>query len=193
MSNPNWKNQLYGDLIRPASPAQGTPEPPIHEIAKGIVSRLTEHAIRIEWTRADLTSESENTEDECVEDAIAVALGEDTGCLDPDDLNATNCELLFVEAELKKLAALAGPQNGQGWVRVEDGLPEIDRLVLIATNEGGVWTGKYREYIPDGTKASQKRFWMPTGNGTYAANWKVTHWQPLPAPPTGDAPTEKKL
>lgn len=62
------------------------------------------------------------------------------------------------------------------WVSVVERLPEKEILVLISTNEGGVFTGKYREY-------NGKCFWLPTGNATYAANWKVTHWRPLPAPP----------
>lgn len=70
----------------------------------------------------------------------------------------------------------ARAQLNNGWIPVSERLPELERLVLITTNEGGTFTGKYRE-------VNGKRFWLPTGNATYAANWKVTHWRPLPTPP----------
>jgi len=75
-----------------------------------------------------------------------------------------------LQAQLKtaeeKLAALAGPQNGQGW------LPDIDALAKECARLG---------YLPD------------TGTLQFALTAIFNLRNSLPAPPTGDAPTEKKL
>lgn len=81
----------------------------IADAAEAITKRLTEHAVRLAITRFDLLSfdpdgrDEANSEDDIVQDIQNVAMGEDTGCLDPDDLDATNCEVMFVEAEIRKL------------------------------------------------------------------------------------------
>jgi len=95
------------------------------------------------------------------------------------------CDSCFAKSTLET-AALAGPQNGQGWVKVEDGLPEPGERV-----EGIV------SYTTSGYRAIAYRTEPMLGNGTgwtwrhaYAsegtqAPW-FTHWRKiLPAPPTG--------
>lgn len=88
------------------------------ETAEAIVRRVADSAIRLAITRWDLESSHVRSQDEIVSDIIAVLLGEDTGCLDPDDLDETNCELLFVRKALRERpAALAGEtrQEAEHW------------------------------------------------------------------------------
>jgi hypothetical protein len=88
----------------------------IHDTAEAITRRVTEHAVRISIVRHDLQHDDaaidDQTEQDIVNDTIAVALGEDTGCLDPDSLSAENCEVLFVEDQLHQLAPLPIPYGG---------------------------------------------------------------------------------
>jgi len=61
------------------------------------------------------------------------------------------------------------PNNG--WISVEDRLPEDGRLVLVsggvARLENGIW-------------------YSYTGYTRQKIIWNVTHWQPLPEPPKED-------
>jgi hypothetical protein len=87
----------------------------IQEVAVKITSRVAENAVRMAIGRNELTQDDgaaidDKTEQDIVQDTLQGVLGEDTGCLDEDDLNETNCELLFVGAELRKLLAAAPPE-----------------------------------------------------------------------------------
>lgn len=70
------------------------------------------------------------------------------------------------------------PAFADGWVRVEDGLPDKAKPVLLYT---GYWTGvgyymfNYELEIDDEPKWSEE-----TGEYIGAT---VTHWMPLPQPP----------
>ncbi len=79
-------------------------------------------------------------------------------------------------------ALLAGPQNGQGWVFTSSGkLPESRTWVNVCTEHDG-----QRNVVP--------AFGVRLGNDNNRWRWEcefeVIAWQPLPAPPTGDARTE---
>lgn len=63
----------------------------------------------------------------------------------------------------------------QQWVSVTTRLPDADLLVLIALNDDDVWTG-YR----DGDIWRYVDAMPITGE-------RVTHWMPMPAPPTRSA------
>jgi hypothetical protein len=45
-------------------------------------------------TLADTLTQSE--EDEMIEDVIDCLSGDETGCLEPEDLDASNCELIYL-------------------------------------------------------------------------------------------------
>lgn len=76
----------------------------LKNLATAITKRLVENAIRLQFSRNDLEScQEEVTEDEMVQDALNLALGEDTGCLGEEEINATNIDVLFVEEILRKL------------------------------------------------------------------------------------------
>ncbi|MFL6314830.1 MAG: hypothetical protein ACJ71W_22215 [Terriglobales bacterium] len=88
----------------------------IENAAEAITRRLTENAVRLSITRHDLKDDDgdidDQTEQDIVNDTISVALGEDTGCLDPDALSSENCEVLFVKDQLLKLVPLPIPYGG---------------------------------------------------------------------------------
>ena len=58
------------------------------------------------------------------------------------------------------------------WVSVEDRLPEKGDLVITVSDHGDT-SSLYSEYF-EGTK-----FWSKAFNN-------ITHWMPLPSPPTGE-------
>lgn len=112
------------------------------------------------------------------------------GWLDDLGVNLQYTTPTDIAVFLSKYDFGAGAQNGQGWVAVEDGLPEIverwggngnpmygsSALVLVACrkeqSDYPVWTAWYYE----------SGSWSAQG-GQILRN--VTHWQPLPAPPDG--------
>lgn len=74
--------------------------------AETIVRRLAESVVRVQYSRADLCCfEDAPTEDEMVDDAIAVSMGEEQGCLDEDEMTAENVDVLFVEKQLQEFLA----------------------------------------------------------------------------------------
>jgi len=75
----------------------------------------------------------------------------------------------------------------EGWISVEDRLPEVGELILM-----------YREStaIPDGYFASTGAYgFFKEGvwGNEEKDDWIVTHWQPLPAPPDKKEKEEKVL
>ena len=68
------------------------------------------------------------------------------------------------------------------WISVEDRLPEIDEFVLVCRN----WKGKLVQCVDrirlyyDREKPKEEQKWY----GFMYSD--ITHWQPLPAPPTTD-------
>ena len=73
----------------------------VHEVAERIIRRVVANVLSLAHVRHNL---DELTDGQAfVDDGLAVALGEDTGCLDPDNLSAENCEVLFVEKELYEI------------------------------------------------------------------------------------------
>ena len=74
------------------------------------------------------------------------------------------------------------PVNREGWIRVEDGLPDIHQVakysnrVLCLTNTGKIEVG----YLSDGIWARDNGHYF-SGHG-----YTITHWQPLPSPPKTD-------
>jgi hypothetical protein len=74
------------------------------DLAHEIISRVVPNVIRLAYIRHDLAEHLEDmTEDEFAQDALQLALGEESGCIDPDDLDAENCEVMFVEEKLRVL------------------------------------------------------------------------------------------
>lgn len=59
------------------------------------------------------------------------------------------------------------------WISVQDRLPEIDTTVLICTERGEIFSS---------WASNEGVFWF---YGEEEGN-RVTHWQPLPLPPTTD-------
>lgn len=76
-------------------------------LARTIINRIVENAIRLQWTRNIEPVESDPdadfpTEDELVVDALALALGDDTGCLSEEDEDfRERIDLLWLEDLLR--------------------------------------------------------------------------------------------
>lgn len=89
----------------------------VHETAERIIKRVVPVVLSIAYTRTGLHDVADCDpidEKEFVDDGLAVALGEDTGCLDPDDLSAENCEVLYVEQELTEILKRAVRDSVKG-------------------------------------------------------------------------------
>ena len=65
-------------------------------------------------------------------------------------------------------------QKGNGWISVEERLPEVESSYLTYTDKGSIIIDSFCIYPEHGTK-----FWVG-GNG------RVTHWMPLPEAPKED-------
>jgi hypothetical protein len=87
--------------------------------AREIVRRISTSALELAFTRHDLTSDEfdetnypdvggarqheqafEQFIEEIKEDVLNCLTGDDSGCLDPDELDATNCELIWLQEQL---------------------------------------------------------------------------------------------
>lgn len=75
---------------------------------------------------------------------------------------------------------ICAPSSG-GWVRVEDGLPENNVWVLAAIAGKGILTG-LACYCKDCESGTGKTSGWLTSDSPHPEK-RITHWQPLPAPP----------
>lgn len=74
---------------------------------------------------------------------------------------------------------ISGFEYGQKWIRVEDGLPErsFSGPSVLCYNGNYIYVG----YMKFDVWYNQKHEPVDIENG-----WAVTHWLPLPSPPTTD-------
>jgi len=88
-------------------------------------------------------------------------------------------------------ASLSSP--GSGWVKVEDGLPEVLETVWISNGKGWTTLGCRSDY-QQGDDGELIWCWCATNGTIYEEDgkivaeceeddWDVRHWRPLPAPP----------
>jgi len=82
------------------------------------------------------------------------------------DLNAALNEITRLTAEVAEL-------RKDGWISVDDGLPDEKRKVIVYVNR----LNYYPNYIS--TSFRQDGTWREE-SGNYH---NITHWQPLPTPP----------
>ena len=77
------------------------------KLAQEIMERVVERAVRLQFTRCGLAGKEIDgellDEDAMERDAINLALGEDTGCLVDEEINAENIDVLFVDEKLEEL------------------------------------------------------------------------------------------
>lgn len=113
----------------PSSESQATPElsaepPGLDAFARTIVKRISDAAIELAFIRHSLTSDEVDCDDdadvqtrvkaeeafceEIKEDTFACLTGDETGCAEQEDLNETNCELIWLKAQLTSTSASDG-------------------------------------------------------------------------------------
>ena len=86
----------------------------VKDLAITITKRLTERAIRCTFSRHSLWDHPDGLdEDDMVFDALGIALGEDVGCLGPEEEDAEHIDVLFVEEQLRALATEAYRRGAQ--------------------------------------------------------------------------------
>ena len=114
-------------------------------------------------------------------DALLEAL-KDNGTIYKGDFN--NNEFIYFSDALDLITNAPTVQR-EGWVSVEDRLPELkDDSVLACFENGSIETVHIEDYFKQITNGFDAE-----GNQVYT-KWylhhdpKVTHWQPLPAAPT---------
>ena len=92
------------------------------------------------------------------------------------DAMCESCSDWCDEGVCKKVSAIQKLPPAQQWIPCSKRLPEIDELVLVTDDSGGVKTvdvdrcGQY--------ECSEKRFWYYTQN--------VVAWMPIPEPWRGE-------
>lgn len=80
---------------------------------------------------------------------------------------------------LSEITRLAERVREQGWISVEDRLPEVpDRHISVEV----VMFDGYE--VECGFYGNGERFWTHDGHGDFDQHPSVTHWMPLPAPLT---------
>lgn len=72
------------------------------------------------------------------------------------------------------------------WISVKDGLPETNIQVLACKHNGKVIQMSYHRESND---MPRNFYWWGFG-GYIEQTSQVTHWMPLPAPPTKTPPTD---
>lgn len=95
--------------------AKGAERPAPAPDARAIVKHIADAALELAFVRHDLTSdellEGDKREDfieDIKRDTFNCLTGDDSGCLDPEELDETNCELLWLDAQLRRRIAPEG-------------------------------------------------------------------------------------
>ena len=180
-TGPNYgeeKKRMLAALASLDAPPKGQ-MPNAKALAESIIKRVVENAIRCQWTRNIKPLESDPdaefpTEDELVIDALALALGEDTGCLsEEDDDFRERVDVLWLEDLLSMADSKAG-----GWIECSKELPPIHQQVLT-------WE---KALMPENNFEDQVQMASRYSGGGWAQRsdaqyYEITHWQPLPTPP----------
>jgi len=167
------------------SPAQGTPDPP-----KKAIEFWREHSnsdASPDWTKfsAEVRQKLDSISVEIL--SCAFAAEEMRGELFAAKYMERNVRwnrAMVMIAELLE-AALAGPQNGQGWVRVQERMPNEQE---VAAHNGWFQVANETTGRQDVAKLIKGKDFM----GHALQFNDITHWQNLAAPPTGDAPHKEK-
>lgn len=75
--------------------------------------------------------------------------------------------------------------NNEGWVSVEDTLPEMGETVLCCERKGLLFSGYYKEKLEDSFIFVTEVFIdiLENGKSQYSQTPFVTHWMPLPELP----------
>lgn len=69
--------------------------------------------------------------------------------------------------------AIEQDEKENGWIPVSEGLPEASGTYQVTCMDGRIYRSTYAKF------QSKLKRWELTGARSY---WKVTAWQPLPAP-----------
>ena len=106
------------------------------------------------------------------------ALGEDLNNMLGIEVNKDFNETILQASILAAKVGMKFADEHPHWISVEDELPKGGFAII--TNGDDVLVGKYN---------FEKGLWGVRNKTMFAytllpANWKVTHWMPLPVPPT---------
>ncbi len=103
--------------------------------------------------------------------------------------NRTKFDIPLISMDQAEAYAMAKVQEAAGWVRVEDGLPQVKPGDFDGARVLAFWATTDPDEDPGGIETSwfDGRNWQgANGEMDYHGNRRVTHWMPLPATP--DAP-----
>lgn len=89
---------------------------------------------------------------------------------------------------LEFAAAYAHQSRDEGWISVEDRLPDVDEPVILLLGDGSVTSGNREfHYEYANSEHTNSENYYDAYEGIFTDD--VTYWQPLPPPPVKD---EKK-
>jgi hypothetical protein len=123
---------------------------------------------------------SKETFDEQLSRVDLMASGDAAWDLSENDCSALRAVILELRIISRAFLAL------NEWVKVEDRLPEIGYHVLLYGTMHTQTVGYLRAKIVGGVETSG-RYWHVAHNTEKGCNWPfngVTHWKPLPNPPS---------
>jgi hypothetical protein len=157
--------------------------------ARRIIKKISDAALELAFTRHDLTSDEfdetnypdvggarqseqafEKFIEEVKEDTLACLTGDDTGCLDPEELSTENCELLWLASLIIEREAQpqwsSEPPTTQGWYWHWDGDPGSAPFPLSVLKHGA---GKQNCFVSLGQAGLSRSiecdkyggYWMP--------------------------------
>lgn len=134
------------------------------EQARQLVKHISDAALELAFVRHSLTSDEVIVDDDAdvksrvqaeeefcervKEDTLNCLTGDDTGCLDPEELDESNCELLWTQSLLNRVAAEAATQGQQ---------VGIERAIEVCTSFYERWQRLQAE-VPSVDKQSWNRF-----------------------------------
>jgi len=130
-------------LALKASPVQ----PDVQSLAREIITRLVTTAISCTYSRSLVGGDLEDiNEQELIDDALAIALGDEIGCLTEEECPAENIDLLWLEAKLaaapepKVIPASQKEDEGTNWMlMVDEVVAEWGQPLYSMTEDGEAW------------------------------------------------------
>ncbi len=113
--------------------------------ARAIIKRVSDAAIELAFVRHGLTGDEFDEDDaralgvaayqafvdDIKADVLGCITGDDSGCLDPEDLDGTNCELIWLKGEISRTSVAPQDKVGQALSELRKMLPDCHARITF--------------------------------------------------------------